>query len=480
MPEVRRCMDHVCPSPSSGGQAHRAPASGLQAGAWPHACLPSPSPDAQSRSRDRAPDAVVGPGLGGGVWAGPAPLGPPRVGRAAPGCTGGPLPDSPGRRRDRDLPAPRPTEAGGPPPGARPVGHGLGGRGSGEAGQRWAPPRARACKALGRARTGASTGLVGRAPAGQCDGCGPAAAGAGAPGGGAVGPTGAALAIGQTRRVRARERGGVSRGATPRWCAALPAGWGQAGVGRGQPCAGEEAAPPPGLAGHRTGRVGRPAPRCPHARRRAQPASAPARGRGTGGRAGGWRRHPWPPQRRSRRTTPSPRHTPGGSPGRGARVAPTASGGTHRGAAQDRRARWAGAIDRGLRSGQAAQAAGRPQRRAVEAIQATRAPASGSCAQRQAQWQAWQAPCPDSADPIRPHLGQGRARCAPGLFVGGEEADLPWDHLALERWLRPPQGPARRRHGHRHAGGRIVPAGPTLLVALEAHVEPPGPFTAED
>lgn len=35
-------------------------------------------------------------------------------------------------------------------------------------------------------------------------------------------------------------------------------------------------------------------------------------------------------------------------------------------------------------------------------------------------------------------------------------------------------------HGHRHAGGRIVHEGPTLLLALDAHVEHPGPFTAED
>ncbi len=38
----------------------------------------------------------------------------------------------------------------------------------------------------------------------------------------------------------------------------------------------------------------------------------------------------------------------------------------------------------------------------------------------------------------------------------------------------------RRIHGHRHAGVRLVQEGPTLLLALDAHLEHPEPFTAED
>ena len=129
---------------------------------------------------------------------------------------------------------------------------------------------------------------------------------------------------------------------------------------------------------------------------------------------------------------------------------------------------------------QAAQADVRHQVAEVEAIQATFAPASGSCARRQAQFQAWQAQFQGSADPLRHHMGDVMASFAPGLFVGGEDADLPQDNLDLERWFRQPKGHERRIHGHRHAGVRIVHEGPTLLLALEAHVEPPGPFTAED
>src|SRR5919197_6341640 len=72
------------------------------------------------------------------------------------------------------------------------------------------------------------------------------------------------------------------------------------------------------------------------------------------------------------------------------------------------------------------------------------------------------------------------ASFAPWLFVLGDEADLPQDNLDLERWFRQPKGHERRIHGHRHAGVRLVQEGPTLLLALDAHLEHPAPFTAEN
>src|SRR5262249_23233281 len=70
--------------------------------------------------------------------------------------------------------------------------------------------------------------------------------------------------------------------------------------------------------------------------------------------------------------------------------------------------------------------------------------------------------------------------CEPGWFVGGEAADLPPDNLDLERWFKGPKGHERRIHGHRHAGVRSVWQGPTLMLALDAHVHHDGPFTVED
>ena len=68
----------------------------------------------------------------------------------------------------------------------------------------------------------------------------------------------------------------------------------------------------------------------------------------------------------------------------------------------------------------------------------------------------------------------------PGWFGGGEAADFPADHVDVERWFKGPKGHARRMQGHRHAGVRIVPQGPTLLVALDAHVHHDGPLTVGD
>jgi hypothetical protein len=84
------------------------------------------------------------------------------------------------------------------------------------------------------------------------------------------------------------------------------------------------------------------------------------------------------------------------------------------------------------------------------------------------------------ADPIRRQMAAVMRSFGPGLFVGGEDLELPSDNLDLERWFRQPKGHERRIHGHRHAGVRIVQEGPTLLLALDAHLAHPEPFGAED
>ena len=61
-------------------------------------------------------------------------------------------------------------------------------------------------------------------------------------------------------------------------------------------------------------------------------------------------------------------------------------------------------------------------------------------------------------------------------FVGGD-AELAQDNLSLERWFRLPKSHERRIHGHRHAGVRLVQEGPTLALALDAHLQHPEPFT---
>jgi hypothetical protein len=90
--------------------------------------------------------------------------------------------------------------------------------------------------------------------------------------------------------------------------------------------------------------------------------------------------------------------------------------------------------------------------------------------------QAWQL----STDAVEQHFAKIMSRFEPGLFVGGEAADCPADNLDLERWFKGPKGHERRIHGHRHAGVRIVWQGPTLMLALDAHVHHESPFTVED
>lgn len=90
--------------------------------------------------------------------------------------------------------------------------------------------------------------------------------------------------------------------------------------------------------------------------------------------------------------------------------------------------------------------------------------------------EAWQA----SADPMHQQFAQVMSSFQLGLFVGGEAADFPEDNLDLERWFKRPKGHERRIHGRHHAGVRIVQQGPTLMLALDAHVHHEEPFTVDD
>ena len=80
---------------------------------------------------------------------------------------------------------------------------------------------------------------------------------------------------------------------------------------------------------------------------------------------------------------------------------------------------------------------------------------------------------------MRQQCAQVMRRVQPGLFVGGEAAELPGDHGDLARGCKHPKGNERRMHGRRHAGVRLVPHGPTLLLALDAQVHHDGPLTVD-
>ena len=143
--------------------------------------------------------------------------------------------------------------------------------------------------------------------------------------------------------------------------------------------------------------------------------------------------------------------------------------------------RLAGGIDRGLDVSRDALEQVGLYAQDLQAIDTTLKPSEAVTAEeRKAQFlllqEAWQS----STDPVHQHFAKMMSSFEPGLFVGGEAADFPADNLDLERWFKGPKGHERRIHGHRHAGVRIVRQGPTLILALDAHVHHEGPFTVDD
>jgi len=142
--------------------------------------------------------------------------------------------------------------------------------------------------------------------------------------------------------------------------------------------------------------------------------------------------------------------------------------------------RLAACIDHGVAEVQAAHHVVRQQVQEIERVAATLTCANGSATERQAQFTRLQEEFAGLDTPFYHHVAGVMASFAAGLFVGGDTRPGLQDNLDLERWFRQPKGHERRIHGHRHAGVRLVQEGPTLLLALDAHVTHPEPFTAHD
>jgi len=140
--------------------------------------------------------------------------------------------------------------------------------------------------------------------------------------------------------------------------------------------------------------------------------------------------------------------------------------------------RLAGCIDRGLEVSRNALAQVGRYAQDLQAVDATLRPSDVVTAEeRQAQFLSLQEAWQSSLEPVHQHFAKMMSSFEPGVFVGGEAADFPTDNLDLERWFKGPKGHERRIHGHRHAGVRIVRQGPTLMLALDAHVHHEEPLT---
>ena len=116
----------------------------------------------------------------------------------------------------------------------------------------------------------------------------------------------------------------------------------------------------------------------------------------------------------------------------------------------------------------------------IAEVAATLEPGTADITEREEEFEALIDQFEATEDPIRHGMAAVMLSFLDGLFVGEEEYEAIRDNLDLERWFRLPKSHERRIHGRRHAGVRIVVAGPTLVHALDAHAAHPEPFTVAD
>jgi hypothetical protein len=145
--------------------------------------------------------------------------------------------------------------------------------------------------------------------------------------------------------------------------------------------------------------------------------------------------------------------------------------------------RLAGYIDRGLEGVKEEQEQIKKQVEQIRAVAGTLKEDKGPRWQRKARYVKLQREYKKQGNAFSTHLAKLMRSFARGLFVRvrlkkGEK--LPIDNDELERWFRKPKSHARRIHGRKHAGVRIVQEGPTLLLVLNAHEAHPQPFTAQE
>jgi prefoldin subunit 5 len=143
--------------------------------------------------------------------------------------------------------------------------------------------------------------------------------------------------------------------------------------------------------------------------------------------------------------------------------------------------RLAGCIDQGLEAVKAEQQEVKEQVEEIQRVAETLDAKSGTLEQRKEKYEQLHQAYQGKEGEFYERLAKVMVAWVAGLFLKVElkEGDKsPVDNLELERFFRNPKGHERRIHGHKHAGVRIVQEGPTLLMALDAHLEHQGPFTA--
>jgi len=145
--------------------------------------------------------------------------------------------------------------------------------------------------------------------------------------------------------------------------------------------------------------------------------------------------------------------------------------------------RLAGCIDRGLAEVKAEQQEVKEQVKEIQRVASTLDEESGTVEQRKEKYGQLQEEYQRKEGEFYGRLAKVMLAWSAGLFLKVEQKEgekTPGDNLELERFFRNPKGHERRIHGHKHAGVRIVQEGPTLLLALDAHLGHNRPFTARE
>jgi len=138
-----------------------------------------------------------------------------------------------------------------------------------------------------------------------------------------------------------------------------------------------------------------------------------------------------------------------------------------------------GRIDKGLQEVASEQAQIQQYVQEVKRVATTLEPSQGHCQQRKRRFHRLKRRLQNSGDKVRVQMAVVMAAFSVGLFCGAEVDQEIRDNLDLQRWFRLPKGHARRIHGRKHAGVRLVQEGATLMPALDAHKDREEPFPAE-
>lgn len=150
------------------------------------------------------------------------------------------------------------------------------------------------------------------------------------------------------------------------------------------------------------------------------------------------------------------------------------------GSATTKLERLNGCIDRGLNA-----IAGVPEKtrsyvHELESVFATLDPEKGSSEQRETQFASMLERFRLTQDPVLNSMSKVMESWQLGLFAGGDALDHLRDNLDLERWFRYPKSHQRKINGHKHVGTSVVEEGPSLLLALDAHLSHRRPFEIEE